>query len=80
MEKVICDDNYEDWKNWFIQASSVLYIDDYFEDVKKDKVKCLRNGDISEWCKLVCTLIENRSNIIIDELGKIPELKIPELK
>lgn len=72
MKKVLSCEKYADWKQWFIQASRVLYINGYFENtfIEDATVKCLRNGDISEWSKQVCTLIENRSNIIIDRLKK----------
>jgi hypothetical protein len=84
MKEVLSCKDYEEWKKWFEHAKSILYIDDYFEnkfneDTTVGDVKCLRNGDISEWCKLVCTLIENRSNIIIDKLKEILN-EIPELK
>jgi hypothetical protein len=78
MDNVLSCKGYEDWRNWFIQASPVLYIDEYFKNNTFDTTSGLidlRKGDISEWCKLVCTLIENRSNIIIKELRKILELK-----
>jgi hypothetical protein len=70
--------SYKDWRQRFIQARPVLYIDEYFENNTFDTTSGLidlRKGDISEWCRLICTLIEKRSNIIINELKKIPELK-----
>jgi hypothetical protein len=81
MIKVLSCEDYEDWRQWFIQASPVLHIDGYFEhdkfceNTRVSDIKCLRNGDISEWSNQVCTLIENRSNIIIDRLKEIPKLK-----
>jgi hypothetical protein len=75
MEKVLSGKVYHPaWRTWFTQASPVLYIDEYFENNTFDTtsgLKDLREGDISEWCELVCTLIENRSKIIINELEKI---------
>jgi hypothetical protein len=82
MEKVLSSKRYNDWRQWFIQASPVLHINEYFKNNAFDTtsgLKSLRDGDISDWCKLVCTLIENRSNIIIDKLKEILN-EIPELK
>lgn len=75
MEKVLCDKEYEDWKQWFLTAKSVIFIDYYFKegfniDTKETDIICLREKKMIN-IEFISKAILHRSEKIIDKLRDI---------
>lgn len=80
IKEVISNEDYEKWKEWFMQYEEILFISSYFENKSinwddKTRVINLRSGDVSNWEEIVNVIIEERSKIIVKMLKNIIKRK-----
>lgn len=76
MEKVLNNEDYCDWKQWFLKAKDILYIDGYFsaefnDNTTSNDIIDLRSDNVEIWGDLICELIEKRSNNILQALKEV---------